>query len=75
MDLYQCHKKVRAKAMTRLEYNQYRGWELPADECGDDEGYLVEYLDGGQQNHPNHQGYISWSPRAVFHSGYKYIPE
>lgn len=57
--------------MTRQEYNDYRGWELPADENGADEGYLVEYIDGGQANHPGHDGYISWSPEAVFNRAYR----
>jgi hypothetical protein len=64
-------KEVKAKPMTRLEYNQYRGWELPADENGADEGFMVEYLDGGQQNHPDHEGYISWSPKEVFERAYR----
>ncbi|MGO1272304.1 MAG: hypothetical protein ACTMK5_11030, partial [Pseudomonas helleri] len=59
-------KVVLALAMTRLAYNVYRGWELPADENGDDDGYLVEYTDGGAPNHPDHAGYISWSPKAQF---------
>lgn len=58
--------------MTRQEYNDYRGWELPADEDGSDEGYLVEYVGGGQPNMPDkHKGYISWSPRDVFESSYQ----
>lgn len=68
--LFQCHKRVLAKSMNRLEYNNYRGWNPPAGEDGADEGYLVEYLDGGKPNHPNHSGYISWSPRDVFERGY-----
>lgn len=64
-------KIVLGTPMKRLAYNQYRGWELPADENGDDDGYLVEYLDGGQANHPNHKGYISWSPKDVFEKAYK----
>lgn len=52
--------------MTRLTYNDYRGWALPAGENGDDAGYLVEYTDGGAPNHPDHTGYISWSPKAQF---------
>ena len=64
-------KLIRAKAMTRDEYNAYRGWTLPADENGEDPGYLVEYLDGGQSNHPNHVGYISWSPADVFDRAYR----
>lgn len=63
-------KQIKAQPMTRAAYNEYRGWELPADEEGSDEGYLVEYLDGGQANHPNHEGYISWSPKAVFERAY-----
>ena len=64
-------KRILAKPMTRQEYNDYRGRELPSDENGDDEGYLVEYLDGGQPNDPNHTGYISWSPKAIFESTYQ----
>lgn len=63
-------KIVIAIAMTRLAYNEYRGWTLPADENGADDGYLVEYTDGGQSNHPDHAGYISWSPKAQFDAGY-----
>lgn len=64
-------KVIEARPMTRLEYNKYRGWELPADENGADEGYLVEYMDGGESNHPNHNGYISWSPKAQFDNAYR----
>ena len=68
--LYIGSKLVLAKPMTRLAYNEYRGWELPNDEDGTDEGYLVEYLDGGKPNHPDHVGYISWSPKEQFDNGY-----
>ncbi len=64
-------KEIHAVPMNRLAYNQLRGWELPADENGEDEGYLVEYLDGGAANHPDYTGYISWSPAAVFERAYK----
>lgn len=63
-------KLINAKPMTRLEYNTFRGWALPADENGDDEGYLVEYLDGGKANHKDYEGYISWSPKDVFDRAY-----
>lgn len=66
-------KLVKAQPMTRLEYNEYRGWDLPQDENGADEGYLVEYQDGGPRNHPDHSGYISWSPKAQFDAGYAEI--
>ena len=64
-------KQIIAKPMTRDAYNDYRGWKLPEDENGDDAGYLVEYLDGGQANHPDHAGYISWSPALVFDAAYQ----
>ena len=73
MQKYLGVKEIIAKPMNRLEYNNYRGWELPADENGGDEGYLVEYLDGGQSNHPDHTGYISWSPKDVFERAYRSI--
>jgi hypothetical protein len=41
MQTYNGTKIIRALPMTRKEYNDYRGWQLPADENGDDEGYLV----------------------------------
>jgi len=68
-------KIVLALAMSRLAYNEYRGWDLPADENGADEGYLVEYTDGGAPNHPAHAGYISWSPKAQFDAGYVEVGE
>lgn len=64
-------KIILATAMTRLAYNQYRGWQLPENEDGSDDGFLVEYIDGGQANHPDHKGYISWSPKSVFENSYK----
>lgn len=63
-------KELLAKPMTRGEYNSYRGWETPEGENEDDAGYLVEYLDGGEANHWQHRGYISWSPKDVFDRSY-----
>lgn len=63
-----------ALAMTRAAYNEYRGWKLPSDEDGADDGYLVEYQDGGKPNHPDHAGYISWTPKAQFDAAYVAIP-
>lgn len=64
-------KLINATPMTRLAYNQMRGWQLPSDENGDDEGYLVEYTDGGKPNHPDYAGYISWSPKEQFDKAYR----
>lgn len=71
MKMFLGTKLIKAIPMTRLAYNQYRGWTLPADENGEDAGYLVEYLDGGQSNHPDHDGCISWSPEGVFEKAYQ----
>lgn len=73
MNTYIGTKLIRATAMTRAAYNEYRGWTLPADENGADEGFLVEYQDGGRANDPRHAGYISWSPADVFERAYRPI--
>ena len=64
-------KEINAKPMKRQAYNDLRGWTLPATENGDDDGYLVEYIDGGQANTPDFKGYVSWSPKDVFERAYK----
>ena len=66
-------KLVQAHPMNRLEYNEYRGWELPSNENGSDPGFLVEYTDGGASNDSRHVGYISWSPAEVFHKAYRQV--
>lgn len=70
MNTYIGTKLIQAQPMTRAAYNDYRAWTLPALENGADEGYLVEYLDGGQPNDSRHAGYISWSPKAQFEAAY-----
>jgi len=64
-------KIVLAEPLTRAAYNEFRGWVLPADENGDDEGYLVEYTDGGKPNVPGRSGYVSWSPKEQFDNAYR----
>lgn len=71
MQRYIGTKEILAIPMTRAAYNEYRGWPLLDDERGADQGYLVEYADGGQPNHPKHNGYISWSPAEVFERAYR----
>lgn len=48
---------VHAEPMTRQEYNDLRGWTLPHDENGDDEGMLV--ADG-------ESGHKTWIPAEQF---------
>jgi hypothetical protein len=62
---------VRMLVMTRQEYNNFRGWELPADENGADEGYLVEYQDGDKPNTPQFAGYVSWLPKEQADRAYR----
>ena len=63
-------KSVLATTMSRGEYNWYRGWTIPENEDPAEQGYLVEYVDGGKPNDERHKGYISWSPRDVFEKSY-----
>jgi hypothetical protein len=71
--LHRGTKDVLAWPMSRGDYNAYRGWQVPADEDPADAGFLVEYIDGGKANHPNHPGYISWSPADVFTRAYQTV--
>ena len=66
-------KQVKSVPMTRGIYNKYQGWETPENENPEDAGYLIEYLDGGKPNHPDHDGYISWSPKEVFDRNHSLI--
>jgi len=66
-------KRLKAFPMTKKEYCEYRGWEVPSDEDPDEQVYLVEYEADPESkpNHPDHEGYISMSPKHVFDKAYK----
>ncbi len=68
-------KIVGMKPMTRAEYNQFRGWKLPSDENPDDEGYLVEYMDGGKPNVAGYEGYVSWTPKEQADRAYRPVDD
>ena len=53
-------KIVKAEPMTRGNYNNYRGWQIPSDEDPMDEGYLMEYENGHEQ----------WLPKEMFETDY-----
>lgn len=55
---------VDASPMTRLEYNNLRGWTLPNDENGGDFGYLVTA-----------DGQTNWLPEDQFNLRYHALPE
>lgn len=61
MQKYVGTKQIEARPMTRGDYNNYRGWQIPAEENLADEGYLVRYSDG----------YESWSPEKQFNEAYR----
>ncbi len=71
MQTYIGTKIIKAQPMNRADYNALRGWTLPADENGSDEGYLVEYTDGGKPNMAGYAGYVSWSPKEQFEGAYR----
>lgn len=70
MQHYVGTKIIKAQPMTRGEYSHYRGLPRTPDVDLNEEGFLVEYTDGGAPNHNDHVGYISWSPREVFEQAY-----
>lgn len=63
-------KIVRAKPMTRLGYNELRGWQIPVNEDGADDGYLIENVGDSVGNHPHYAGCITWSPKEQFEGVY-----
>lgn len=69
--LWGAGREVKAKPMTLGQYNSLRGWEMPPEENPNSEGYLVEYLDSPNKNHPDYENYISWSPKDVFERSYR----
>ena len=69
MKKYKGIKEVNAKPMTRLKYNELRGWTLPENENGSDEGFLVEDL-SNKPNFEGYKGYIQWLPKDNFESSY-----
>lgn len=71
MTQYTGTKTINAVPMKRGQYNELRGWKVPADENPDDFGYLVEYQNDSKPNVDGFCGYISWSPQATFQQAYK----
>lgn len=56
-------KRIKAKPMTRGEYNRLSGIEIPeSDDNYHDKGYLVRY---------SADGYQTWSPEAAFEAAYR----
>lgn len=64
-------KIVTAEPMTKAMYNRFRGWKMPADEDGEESGYLIEYEADGKPNMPCRAGYVTWTPRRAFDAAYR----
>jgi hypothetical protein len=64
-------KTITAESMTRAAYVAFRGWQLPADEDGADEGYLVEYEPDAKPNVLGRAGYVTWTPKRAFDAAYR----
>lgn len=56
---------VHAATMTRQEYNDYRGWQLPEGENGNDVGYIIEDR-AGKKNTEELDGFVQWLPKDEF---------
>lgn len=81
MDSYIGVKRVRAKPMSRWDFNilanvKIERWDFNAEErLTLEKGYLVEYQDGGKPNIEGFAGYVSWSPKDVFEKSYFIVGE
>ena len=56
--LYEIRREVKVEPMSRLDYNILRGWTLPADENGSDEGVKVTDIPSG---------HVSWLPQEEWY--------
>jgi hypothetical protein len=65
---------VHAATMTRQEYNDYRGWQLPEGENGEDQGYLIEDR-AGKKNTEQLNGFVQWLPKDEFDRKFKPQPK
>lgn len=71
---YRSHEIVEATEMTLGDYRIHTEVEIGEDEDPDAEGYLVEHVSGEEEpNHPEHDDYISWMPKALFDANYNEV--
>lgn len=64
-------RTVQATPLNRQEYNDLRGWQVPADENPADDGYLVVNSGVSERNVEGFDGYVSWLPKLAFEEQYK----
>ena len=71
MKQYQIRNTVTAQTMTRGDYNNLRGWALPADEDPNEAGFLVINPSVSERNLEGYDGYVSWLPQEAFAELYR----
>ena len=64
---------VKARKMTRGQYNLLRGLVLPENESADDLGWLVINKSVSERNVAGYNGYVSWLPEKSFEEIYEEI--
>ena len=64
---------VKARKMTRGQYNLLRGWVLPENESANDLGWLVINTSVSKRNVAGYEGYVSWLPEEAFEEIYEEI--
>jgi hypothetical protein len=65
MKAYIGTKIIQAEPLSLGEYNQRRGWTIPANEDPSRPGYYIIYPDN----------YVSWSPSEVFEEAYRPVSD
>lgn len=61
---------IEAKEMTRYEYANLQGWDIPKEYNPDDKGYLVVNPAVSERNLEGFDGYVSWLPEQAFKEQY-----
>ena len=70
---YLSQSVVKARKMTRGQYNLLRGWATPKNESADDLGWLVINKSLFKRNVAGYDGYVSWLPEEAFEEMYEKI--
>jgi hypothetical protein len=73
MKKYTGTKTVSATPMTRGNYYKFKNAQIHPGEDGDEEGYIVEYLDDDMPSGRPYTSNVSWVARDEFNLAYKVI--
>ena len=65
MEKFRRVEEIEADQMTRESYNELRGWTVPEDENGADEGFIIISLNS-KSNVEGFEGYVSWVTAEQF---------